>query len=182
MKACPSNEMERIRQINEISLKGEIVIFGSDYMAEFPFYELINRYQLECAVYNRSVSGLTLAGAEELLREYVLNLRPRKVFLAFGKESSESGQTVGQYQKLIRRIRAELPTAELFVLGLPGEENEAFNRRMAEFCDKNGITYIALSSDRGSAEASYRAQFKQLSRFFRRKPLTMADAFAVAGE
>ena len=180
MKTYPSDEVERIRQINEISLKGEIVIYGSDYMAEFPFYELINRYQLECAVYNRSVAGLTLAGAEELLREYVLILRPKKVFFAFADEG-DTGRSVAQYRSLIGRIRAELPTAELFLLGLPGMENEAFNRRMAAFCAEDGMTYIALARGRGAAEASYRAQFKQLSRFFRRKPLTMADAFVMAG-
>ena len=45
--------------INDLTLKGEIVVFGSTYMANFPLYELINKYHFENAIYNRSIIGLT---------------------------------------------------------------------------------------------------------------------------
>ena len=42
-----------MKEINDISMRGEIVVFGSTYMAHFPLYELINRCTFENAVYNR---------------------------------------------------------------------------------------------------------------------------------
>ena len=50
--------------LNAIALKGEIVVYGSSYMANFPFYELINRCHLENAVYNRSIDGMTSEEAD----------------------------------------------------------------------------------------------------------------------
>ena len=38
-----------------------IAAFGSTYMADFPLYELINRYHFENAIYNRSIKGMHLA-------------------------------------------------------------------------------------------------------------------------
>ena len=41
--------------VNDLILKGEIVIFGSTYMANFPLYEFVNKYHFENAIYNRSI-------------------------------------------------------------------------------------------------------------------------------
>ena len=68
MNQSISEILQEIKSLNDITLKGEIVIFGSDYMADFPFYELINHYQIENAVYNRSIAGLTLADAAQALQ------------------------------------------------------------------------------------------------------------------
>ena len=70
--------------VNDITLRGEIVVFGSTFMANFPFYELSQKYMMTNAVYNRSIEGLTLAEAEEILQECVLEIKPGKVFLALG--------------------------------------------------------------------------------------------------
>ena len=69
--------------LNDLALQDEIVVFGSTYMAGFPFYELINKCRLEHAVYNRSIEGMSVQEAEEVLNVAVLALHPRKVFLCF---------------------------------------------------------------------------------------------------
>ena len=48
------------KNVNELALKNEIVIYGSTYMANFPFYELSKKIKLENAIYNRSIEDLTI--------------------------------------------------------------------------------------------------------------------------
>ena len=60
--------------LNDITLKGEIVVFGSTYMSKFPLYELINKSRLEYAVYNRSIAGLTVKEALEIVRDCIYTL------------------------------------------------------------------------------------------------------------
>ena len=40
MKQNIEKQIEAIKQLNEFSLKKEIVILGSTYMANFPLYEI----------------------------------------------------------------------------------------------------------------------------------------------
>ena len=52
MKEYVRAKANAMKKINDLTLPGEIVIFGSTYMSEFPIYELINKSNLENAVYN----------------------------------------------------------------------------------------------------------------------------------
>ena len=121
MNQSISEILQEIKSLNDITLKGEIVIFGSDYMADFPFYELINHYQIENAVYNRSIAGLTLADAAQALQDCVLAIKPAKIFLAFGEHDAENPDAFTRYKGILHCLRTELPAAKLHVIGLPGE-------------------------------------------------------------
>ena len=50
MKSEVLKKSEAHKVFNDIVLKNEIVIFGSTYMAEFPFYELEHKYLLSNAI------------------------------------------------------------------------------------------------------------------------------------
>ena len=39
MKKSTTEILQEIKGLNDITLRGEIAVFGSDYMADFPFYE-----------------------------------------------------------------------------------------------------------------------------------------------
>ena len=97
MKTSVQEKANAYKGINEIALKGEIVIFGSSYMANFPFYELINKFHLDSAVYNRSIDGMTAAEAEELLRSCVLEIAPRKIFLQLGEADGSKAEVLHHY-------------------------------------------------------------------------------------
>ena len=68
--------------INDLMLKGEIVVFGSTYMANFPLYEFINKYHFENAIYNRSIAGLTTSEALEIVQDCIISINPAKIFIA----------------------------------------------------------------------------------------------------
>lgn len=164
MRELIKEKVKTFAAFNDLALQGEIVVLGSTYMANFPFYELINKCQLENAVYNRSIEGLTPHEAEEILQVAVLSLRPHKVFLCF-----EETEGLGE---LITQIRTALPHAELYVVGVQTSET-------GSLCDGKNVRYIGIPAFDTQA-VGYRRIFKRLCCFFRDVPLTLTDAFAMA--
>ena len=168
--------------LNDITLKGEVVIFGSTYMSKFPLYELINKSKLECAVYNRSIEGLTVKEALEIVRDCVVAIRPSKAFIALGEADEKDEKSIGQYNELIQRLRTEMPKCDLFLIELLGNSEYAkkFNDNIRSLCDNKSIRSIQFVSPALSETGICKARFKQMSCFFRKKPLTMPEAFAMA--
>lgn len=184
MKESVQVKATAFKGVNEISLKGEIVVFGSTHMADFPFYELVNKCSLENAIYNRSIANLTLDEAKEVLHDCVIALQPSKVFLALGESDTDDPRAIEKYSELVKRLRAALPRTDLYLICLTenSEYAEKFNKNILRLCDGGKkIEYIRFAA---SAEpptlAQYKARFKQMSCFFHNKPLTTATAFAMA--
>ena len=183
MKENVLTKANAYKGINEISMKGEIVIFGSTYMAGFPFYELTNRCNLENAVYNRSITDLTINEAKEILQDCVLSLKPSKVFLDLGEEDSDRSDAICKYNEIVNIIRKELPRTKLYLICLTDESAYAnnFNKNIISLCKKDKkINYIQFNTADFSAGVQYKERFKQMSCFFRDTSLNMANAFAMA--
>ena len=174
-----ANEMKKI---NDISMKGEIVVFGSTYMSGFPLYELVNKCMFENAVYNRSIEGLTVKEALEIVKDCVIDIHPSKLFLALGEEDENNPNVISEYTRLVSEIRSHLPACDLYLIGLTdaGQYAANFNKKIMELCDDKKIKYIDFISKQASEMTLYKARFKQLSCFFRDKSLTVTDAFAIA--
>lgn len=183
------NELEeRIKMyhaINAITLRGEIVVFGSTFTANFPFYELSKKYLLENAIYNRSVEDLTLAEAESVLNECVLELQPSKIFLSLGETDADDPAAVSTYGRILTKIKRALPKAAVFVLSVRStDKNEndegvyAFNEKLRELCKRHSATYLDVSNF--DSPNVYEYTFKRLRYFFRNAPLSFSQAFALA--
>lgn len=183
MKENVLTKANAYKGINEISMKGEIVIFGSTYMAGFPFYELTNKCNLENAVYNRSIPDLTISEAKEILQDCVLSLKPCKVFLGLGEEDCGCPDAILKYTEIVNIIRKELPHAKLYLICLTDESAYAnkFNENIISLCKKDKkINYIKFNTADFSAAIQYKEWFRQMSCFFRDNSLNMANAFAMA--
>ena len=171
-----------MKQMNDFSMKGEIVFFGSTYMSGFPLYEFVNSCTFENAVYNRSIEDLTVGEALEIVDDCVISIAPDKIFLSLGEADEDNNKAVEQYTRLVSVIRSRLPRCELYIIGLNGNSKHIkdFNRGISSLCDNEKVKYIELISAKVSDKALYKARFKQLSRFFRNVPLSMPEAFAMA--
>lgn len=167
--------------INELTLKGEIVVFGSTYMANFPLYELINKYHFENAIYNRSIAGLTTSETLEIVQDCIITINPAKVFIALGEEDENNINAIKEYNQIVKLLQSALPQSKIYLIYLQGNTpyTERFNANILSLCDNQKICSIRFASS--STESNvYKTQFKQLSCFFRDKPLTMVEAFAMA--
>lgn len=164
------------RAVNELAMKGEIVIYGSTYMANFPFYELINKSRLENAVYNRSIGEMTTEEALELLQVCVLDIKPGKVFLHLGETDYDREGTAETYAKIVGKIRSALPDTKIYLIAVQDKNAQIFNKRVTELTSRENVEYVRF----GMIE-DYKRQFKELSCFFRSRSLNFSDAFAIAG-
>lgn len=173
---------DAMKETNDLMMKGEIVIFGSTYMAGFPFYDFINKCNLENAIYNRSIEGLTIEEADAILDDCVIALKPAKVFISLGEEDDKTENAAEKYCSMIQRIRILLPESKIYVIGLVSKNAyaESFNKQISTLDDGKNIMYIEFMSPNVSEIKLYKHRFKILSCFFRNRPLTMTDAFAVA--
>lgn len=168
MRKCVLEKVRAFQALNDLALRDEIAVFGSTYMASFPFYELINRCRLENAVYNRSIEGLTAKEGEEILRVAVLDIRPRKVFLCFEGEKAEG------LHALVAHIRAALPHARIYLVILPGDQ------ACCEAAEERQDVYTIRLTTADTGMNGYKRAFKQLCCFFREKRLDLVDAFSIA--
>lgn len=168
--------------INELTLKGEIVVFGSTYMANFPLYEFINKYHFENAIYNRSIAGLTTNEALEIVQDCIISISPTKIFIALGEEDEKNTEAIKEYNQIIKLIQSALPKSKIYLICLQGNTPyvEKFNENILSLCDNKKIWNIRFISSSSTETNVYKMQFKQLSCFFRDKPLTMVEAFAMA--
>lgn len=175
-------KVNAIKGINDLSMKGEIVVFGSTYMSKFPLYELVNKCQLENAVYNRSFEGLTIDEALAILNVCVLDIKPKKVFLSLGEEDRNDKDAITKYNQLIRKIRRALPDTKIYLITLTGSDEYSmlFNNNIRQLCADKQIKYIDFVATKLSEAALIKARFKQLICFFRNQPLNMSDAYTVA--
>ncbi|MBQ8258450.1 MAG: hypothetical protein IJY97_02715 [Clostridia bacterium] len=182
MKENVRVKADAMKMINDISMKGEIVVFGSTYMSEFPLYELVNKCTFEHAIYNRSISGLTVNEALKIIDDCVISIRPCKLFLSLGEEDEGEHYAIKRYTHLVSYIRSKLPDCSLYLIGLTGTGQfaEEFNKNIKSLCDSKKVRYIDFVSRQASEAALYKARFKQLSCFFRNKPVTSSEAFTIS--
>jgi len=171
-----------IKGLNDITLKNEIVIFGSTRMSRFPLYELVNRCRLENAIYNRSIEKMTLDDALEIVNDCVIAVKPEKVFLAVGEEDENDRDAIKKYNALVHKIRTELPDCTLYLICLSDDSDYAadFNENIISLCDGKKIKSIRFALPDFSDANAYKIAFKQLSCFFRRNPINMTEAFDIS--
>ena len=112
------DKIHMFQYYNLITMKGEIVIYGSTFMANFPFYELIQNQLFSNAIYNRSIEGLTLADAELGLQSCHDDTAAR----------INRGHTWEQFLEGYHRLRedgAPILRCVHLIFGLPGEDDDA---------------------------------------------------------
>ena len=110
MKTKIIKKAEMFHAINDMAIKGEIVIFGSSFTANFPFYEMSQSYVMSNAIYNRSINDITIKEAIEVLQHCVIDIQPRKVFLCFGESEPDLKLAITDYRKLIFKLKEKLPS------------------------------------------------------------------------
>lgn len=77
--------------LNALAPNGAIVLAGSSLCEQFPVNELLMSQGEALTVYNRGISGDTLAGYAGRIRECVLDLQPEKLFINIGTNDVNVG-------------------------------------------------------------------------------------------
>lgn len=180
-----SKELSRFSQMNEVSSTNGVVFFGSTSFNEMPLAELSRDYDLEEKVYNRSISGLTIADVDPVLDDCVLNLSPKKVFISIGeedveKESFNEKEFLAKYEWMLYSIHDKCD-AQIYIVSVLSRMAIAsrINERLSKLAKETGCTYI------DAASALYYEKpdmmiFEDLKPYIRNHNITFAEAMKMA--
>lgn len=144
--------------LNKLAKGNGIVLWGTTSLDEQLVSELLQGFDLEKRVYNRSVSGLTLGEAEKYLEPCVLALQPSRVIVNLGEEdlkvSDDVTKMIEQYRWLLYRIHVALPNCQLVVTTIPGEGDatDCFNDRLEALAREVGCTFYRVPRVFGEEE------------------------------
>ena len=162
--------VERYRQLNKSTIKGQILFAGSSLAEQFPMNEMLLRRDMPYQVYNRGVSGDTMEGLTKDIQTLVLDLAPSKLFINIG--SNDIGGVVydenglyNNYCILLETIAKALPACKFHVLSYypvnpskasfldamakkflfanrTNENVDRMNQLLEAYCQDHHITYI----------------------------------------
>ena len=85
MKKIKSDIESRFSKMNKISKKNSIVFFGSNYFSEYPFNELLDFFNMEEKIFNRSVKNKSIDKLCDMTDECIFELNPKKIFINVGE-------------------------------------------------------------------------------------------------
>ncbi len=165
---------KKFKILNDMAIKGENVVFGSDYLYDFPFYTLMQKRVTDYAVYNRSIEGLKVKQAKSLVEKCLKNLDPSNILVSFGDGETIDDAFYSDYQALIIEIKRLYPTAQICILE-PCNLTEENDNRLKTLAEKTNVKFIPVAKENNTE----RTIFGEISSFFRHGKISFADAFAI---
>ncbi len=164
---------QKYKVLNKLAVKGEAVVFGSDYLSDFPFYTLMQKRVSDYAVYNRSLESLTVKQAKSVVDDCLKYLAPSNILISFGENETANEEFLQDYDELIAKICKDYASAKVAVLQTVGSDDD-FAAKVKEIAEKNGAMFIAVNPNaKDDMEV-----FAEMSSFFRRGKISFWDAFA----
>lgn len=137
-------------EINSMANKHGAVFIGSDFFESLPINELKNVFGIEGDVYNRSVKGAKVADGEKLLKEFVYDLSPDKVFFNFGESDiSENGfdedDFIAKYEWLLYSVHNKIKT-NVYIVSVAACDmvSARVNERLKQLAKECGCTFIDI--------------------------------------
>ncbi len=91
---------KKYKVLNKLAVKGEAVVFGSDYLSDFPFYTLMQKRVSDYAVYNRSLENLTVKQAKSVVDDCLKYLAPSNILISFGENETANEEFLQDYDEL----------------------------------------------------------------------------------
>lgn len=174
MKKDLSEKAKGFVTLNEMAIKGEVAVFGSDYLYDFPFYDFMQGTVTDYVVYNRSLEGLTVSEAKNLYEYCLKSLDPKTILLSFGDTETIDEKFYQDYSELIKKVTSSYPHAKVYVMQTPNKDEQT-NERIKRLVAGTTAQYVSLDPE----ETSLPEVFRRLSNFFRGGKISFCDAFSI---
>lgn len=172
-----NHELTSYHQLNSIARKGGIVLFGSTFAKNIPVGELLQSFELDCSLYNRSLTDLSVFDAASVLNDCVLDLEPRRLLIQLGETDLEHGyknisEIISQYELIINQIQSRLKKCRITLVSVSDPDGNLYptelNAKIADLASRMGCQYADISTEK-AAEAPEVKAFCQLKSFFRER-------------
>lgn len=166
-------ELNSFAKLNKIAKKNGVVLFGSTFSKSIPIGELKQSFGIECDLYNRSITDLSVFDAEKLVDDCVMSIAPHKVLIQLGETDLERGyrtipEIISAYEKLISKIRASDKHCKIVVVSVCENDTsvypEELNKRLEDMAKKLKCQYADISPAVANESPSLKA-FSMLKLF-----------------
>lgn len=180
-------ELDNFRKLNKIANKNGVVLFGSSFAKDIPVCELKQSFNMDCDIYNRSVTDLSVFDAEMLLDNCVIDLAPKKVLIQLGETDLERGyrtipEIVKAYEKIITKLKSADKRCDIVIVSVCSSSAEIhpeeLNKQLELVARKAKCKYADVSLAFSNASPSIKAF--SLLRFFMRDVISFSDAMKMA--
>lgn len=176
------NEVNNYSVLNRYAKNNATVIIGSSYMHDVPVAELKQTFEINCNVYNRSLTDLTIAEAGEIVSEVIETLNPNKILLQLG-EIELGGSSVGvdslvnQMTELVDLVKSHGVSLVLVSIANPDESNRVteFNRAIEKLAARSNCQFADIKISDSMEDAFHINAFRKL-RFFLLDEMSLADS------
>lgn len=147
-------EIKSFRKLNTVANANGVVIFGSSFAKEIPVCELKQTFNIECDLYNRSLTDLSIFSAGELLQDCVCSLLPKKVLLQLGETDLEQGyhtlsEIINAYENLIAKLRSADKHCKIVIVSVCENENgiqpEKLNKELEKMAYRLKCQYADIT-------------------------------------
>lgn len=179
-------ELNDIHQLNQVAKKHGVVLFGSTFAKNIPVGELLQDFDLDRDVYNRSIADLSVFDAGKILTDCVDALKPEKILLQLGETDLERGyktipEILDAYREIIKTLQADNRNSDIVLVSVcetgAGIYPETFNSALKTLAHETGCTYADITPALTADAPKIRA-FGLLKRFIRDR-MTTSDALAL---
>lgn len=176
-------KVERYREENKTSQKGQTVFTGSSLMEMFPINKLLNEHGDDTIIYNRGIGGFISDELLAVIDVCATDLMPSKVFINIGTNDLSwstipISQLMNNYDKIISAIEKAVPDVKIYLMAYypvnyeaaaeemkeclkirTNEKINATNAEVKKLAEKHGQRYIDinrnLKDDKGRLKAEY---------------------------
>ncbi len=174
-------ETEKIKEENKYINKNEIVLFGGKSFSTIDINEVCNDLNINAKIYNRSINGLSLREAIDVLKPCVYDLQPKKLFINLGEKDLENKnfnteKFISEYRCLLNSVNLNLKT-KIYVVSLIENSNMAvqINKKLKALAKEAGAEYADIN-DIKLSENPRLFIIKNLKMFLRDFPISFSDA------
>ncbi len=161
-----NRERENYKKLNSVANSNGVVLIGSSFAKEIPVCELRQTFQLNCDVYNRSYTDLSVFDAKDLVSECINELKPQRVLLNLGETDLERGfrsvpEIVTAYESLLLDLKKQYKNCRFVIVSIcdseytshPGE----LNRQLEALAKRHKCQYADITSAKKSTHPSITA-------------------------
>lgn len=130
-------------------------------------------------MYNRSLKGLLLDDAEQVLEDCVCTLLPDKVFINIGENDIKSVNFNGddfeeKYEWLLYAIHSKC-NCEIYILSVMNDKQNSVNKILKKLAEKYECEYIDINS----CQASALKIFSKIRFLLRTHSITFCEALTI---
>lgn len=175
------NELDYYNSLNKVAEKNGVVFFGSTFAKNIPVSELGQTFRLDCNIYNRSFTDLSVFDAEKIIDDAVMSVFPKKIMLQLGETDIERGyksvaEIISAYEKLINKIRKSDSRTKIVIVSVCSDESDSdkLNAELEKLSKKLKCQYVDITKADKSEMPSIKA-FSML-KFFIPDRISFYDA------